>query len=773
MPEAYPHLPIVREEPVNPKRPGNPPERSKPANPQEHGERVLGTLKQTLSAPVTEVGGFDDRRLLRIEVNKGFQPDNLAAIPGVEVISQEDEKVVLTFADAKGQEEFEARLTTMSQGGIPVRAELFYGMQSFDRWTPENRTGWALRTEGFPNTDPVVLDVELWPLLKGNDRKVMMEAFEEWLRQNEISVLDQVRQLEIILYRVRGKLDAVKLLLDHRDVRTVDLPPKYGFDHHLLQVDVMSLPDVPPPPSNAPGIVVLDSGIAENHPLLRPAIGDAQSFIPGFPASDTEGHGTHVAGIALYNDVEACLTAGCFIPELRLFSGRILDDRGDNDTGFIENQIVEAVRYFKTNYGCKVFNLSFGDRRKPYQGGHIRGLAVTLDVLARKEGVLFVVCAGNFDGTETVPQDWLKDYPGYLTSDEARLFDPATALNVLTVGSLARYDQSIYSQRYPNDPAVVPIARHRQPSPFTRCGPSANGAVKPEIVSFGGNTGFHTRQNWFEDRGLKELSTSSSFASGRLVEERKGTSQAAPHIAHLAAKLLGELPQASPNLLRALLVAHARHHESWGNLLGNEELWKVCGYGEVSSDCLFRSTEQQVTLMAEDSIEDRKHHFYSIPVPEDFYNGPTRAREITVALAYTPAVRTTRIDYKASRIEFKLIEAPNLDAAVAAFNANTSSKECPSIPELKLSQNINATSRSKGTVQACTWRMQRVTGNRQSNRLYVLVTRTDNVWGKDIAADKEPYALVVSLSDKEGQNVRLYTQARAIVQSRIRQRVQV
>lgn len=773
MPEAYPHLPIVREEPVNPKRPKSPPRTNVPENPQAHGKKVLATLQQTLQAPLNEVGGFDDRRLLRIEVNKGFQPDNLAAIPGVEVVSQEDETVVLTFADAKGQEEFEARLTTMSQGETPVRASLFYEMQSFDRWTPENRIGWALKTEGFPDADPVVLDVELWPLLKSNERKAMTEAFEEWLEQNNISVLDQVRQPEVILYRVRGKLEAVGLLLEHRDVRTVDLPPKYGYDRHLLQVDVMSIPDVQPPPDNAPGIVVLDSGVAENHPLLKPAIGDAQSFIPGFPASDTEGHGTHVAGIALYDDVEACLTAGSFTPELRLFSGRILDDAGDNTTGFVENQIAEAVRYFKTNYGCKVFNLSFGDKRKPYQAGHIRGLAVMLDKLAREEGVLFVVCAGNFDGTDDNPQDWLRDYPGYLTTVDSRLLDPGTALNVLTVGSLARYDQSFYSQRHPNDPAVVPIARHRQPSPFTRSGPSVNGAVKPEIVSFGGNMGINVQSRGFTDTGLKELSTSIGFTSGRLVEERKGTSQAAPHVAHLAAKLLAEMPQASPNLLRALLVAHARHQESWVSLLESEDIWKLCGYGEISPESLFRSTEQQLTLIAEDRIEDRKHHFYAIPIPEDFYDGPSRAREITVSLAYTPAIRTTRIDYKASRIEFKLIEAPNLDAAAAAFNADTSSKEFPGISELKLNSNLNATSRSKGTVQACTWKLSRVTDNRRANRPYVVVTRTDSAWGKDVSAEQEPYALVVCLSDKQGQNVRLYSQARAILQAAVRQRVRV
>lgn len=405
-----------------------------------------------------------------------------------------------------------------------------------------------------------------------------------------------------------------------------------------------------------------------------------------------------------------------------------------------------------------------------------------LDILAREEGVLFVVSAGNFEGADDIPQDWLNDYPAYLTSDEARLYDPATAINALTVGSIARYDQSFYSQRYPNDPAVIPIARHRQPSPFTRCGPSANGVVKPEVVSFGGNIGFNIQNRGFTDTGLKELSTSIAFASGHLVEERKGTSQAAPHIAHYAAKLLQEFPQASPNLLRALLVAHARHHASWKTLIEEELLWKVCGYGEVLPECLFRSTEQQVTMLAEDMLEDRKHHFYAVPVPEDFYDGPSRAREITIALAYTPVVRTTRIDYKASRIDFKLIEAPDLDTATIAFNANTSDEGFEGIQELNLKRNILATSRSKGTVQACTWKLSRVTENRKNKRPYIVVTRTDNAWGKDISAEKEAYALVVCLSDKDTkkeearlytQKVQLYTQAKAILQARVKQRIKV
>ena len=107
------------------------------------------------------------------------------------------------------------------------------------------------------------------------------------------------------------------------------------------------------------------------------------------------------------------------------------------------------------------------------------------------------------------------------------------------------------------------------------------------------------------------------------------------------------------------------------------------------------------------------------------------------------------------------------------FNADTSSKNYPSISELNLSRNIKATPRAKGTVQACTWQLKEITDNRKNNRLFVVVTRTDTAWGKNEAAEKEPYALAVCLSDKEGQNVRLYTQVRNALQVKVRQRVRL
>ena len=424
----------------------------------------------------------------------------------------------------------------------------------------------------------------------------------------------------------------------HRDVRAADLPPRWGLELGLMQLDIQEVTQSAPL-VNAPFVAVLDSGIAEGHPLLAPALGDAQGFLlPDKASHDDDGHGTIVAGIALYGDVEACAQAKEFIPQLRLLSGRVLDHKAESDVRFIENVVDEAVRYFHENYGCRVFNLSYGNLNKPYLGGRVGGLAYTLDRFARELDVLFVVPTGNF---RDVPVEWLQnEYPHYLLRDEARLVDPAPALNVLTVGSLARWDRSANTLRWPDDVPENPIAQRDQPSPFTRCGYSVKGAIKPELVAYGGNQAIGPRGGHVSNRWLGELSTGKDFAEGRLLSERAGTSFAAPHVAHTAARLLAEVPNASTNLLRALLIANGRIPAASHDLFRGEkdQLAQVVGYGMVDVSNLYRSTEEEVILIAESALIDKHHHFYEVPIPESFYNSgkKSRRREITVALAHCP-----------------------------------------------------------------------------------------------------------------------------------------
>lgn len=246
----------------------------------------------------------------------------------------------------------------------------------------------------------------------------------------------------------------------------------------------------------------------------------------------------------------------------------------------------EAVRYFVENYGCRVFNVSYGDLNKPYVNKRVAGLAVTLDTLGRELDVLFVVPTGNFGGSEETPEDWLAEYPRYLTSEGAKILEPAPALNALTVGSLARYERGIQNVRFPDDPHYRAVAYNNQPSPFTRRWPSVNGAIKPELVDYGGNHVVevsHPHRIYEEDLGAGEVSVSRNFASGHPFAHSSGTSFAAPRVAHAAAKILAEV-NSSPNLCRALLVAHAQTPWECEVLfkqagIGSEDLLNVTGYG--------------------------------------------------------------------------------------------------------------------------------------------------------------------------------------------------
>jgi hypothetical protein len=461
-----------------------------------------------------------------------------------------------------------------------------------------------------------------------------------------------------------------------------------------------------------------------------------------------------------------------FTPALRLFSGRVLDAENANETGFVENHVDAAVRYFHTEYGCRVFNLSYGDLRKPYSGRHVRGLAVTLDTLTRELGVLFVVPTGNFSGIAAEPRDWRSQYPDYLLQGAA-LLDPATALNVLTVGSLARWDATLNAQRYRNDVAEQPIARHDQPSPFTRAGPSVGGAIKPELVAYGGNWAVNVRtvNRWTIRQGLGEVSTCRDFAAGRLLVEDSGTSFAAPHVAHLAARILAEHPQADHNLLRALLVGHARWPEACEKLIADKvQRLRLCGYGRVDDAALDRSTEHDVTLIATDTIPDRCHHFYEIPLPPALLEGHQRTREITVALSHSPVVRTTRVSYKSCDMEFRIVWAEDLAFVTRMFNAATSREDYQRIAEVGNAR-IGARNRGMGTVQTDTWTLRRVTAQRRAQRLFLVVTRIDEAWGRELTLTAEPYSLAVVLRDRENAEARLYTQIQARLRARVQARV--
>ena len=272
---AKDHFKFNREQPITSKRPkkGFPPGR-KIDDITSHGQFLLESFTNAKEKAHSQETGYDERLLFKIEIDD-IEGSNLESIPGVELISQEKKGIFLVFSSDNALEEFEARLTSLASGGEPTRKSLLEALSSFDTFTPEDRTGWALANYGIPESQEFNIDVELWPLGNADERQALINAFEVWLKKQKIVIRDKVSNELIIIYRISATPNYIDLLLNHRDVRLVDLPPKFNLDLSLLHKDIQDLPIPPPPSDNAPGIVVLDSGITTGHPLLKSAIGDA------------------------------------------------------------------------------------------------------------------------------------------------------------------------------------------------------------------------------------------------------------------------------------------------------------------------------------------------------------------------------------------------------------------------------------------------------------------------------------------------------------------
>src|SRR3989442_1033986 len=161
MAESFPHLPLPREEPVTEKRSGRPPRFTPPEDPIGHGRALQQSLEAAKNQTDTNQGGFDDRRLFRFTVEKGFDPDLLRHIsPEIEFVSQENEQIIIAFVSNAAIESFEARLASLMVGDQVTYKQVLYALRAVDSWGSEDRKGWALRREGVPPQAPFLLDVE-------------------------------------------------------------------------------------------------------------------------------------------------------------------------------------------------------------------------------------------------------------------------------------------------------------------------------------------------------------------------------------------------------------------------------------------------------------------------------------------------------------------------------------------------------------------------------------------------------------------------------------
>ena len=749
---------------------GRPPVR----DPAGHSQRLRTELDQAVAVQQSRrrPDYINPSLILRVQMTGALLEEDWERL-GLIVLSSDADRSLVLFSSTDDMAEFRQRLDAYSRGAPvgqrnPAYATFVSGIESIGAVEPRDRIGLRLRADGFNDLADFVddtemlFDLELWDLGRRELRERKLEQIANYAGARGGEVVDQYVGPSITMLRVKATGALARTLLAVEDVASLDLPPVPEIvTGEALDLTLEQLPEMNVVGDDAPVIGIIDSGV-NAHPLIEDILVGAIGVPEALGVADDWGHGTRVCGVAVFGDLRAQLESGALQRGNRVCSAKVVNEHGHfDDRRLVPSQMREAISTLNARYGCRIFVVALGDSKQPYKGGKVGTWAATLDELARELNVLILVAAGNRSprGGNRLEQA-VTEYPGYLMEESNRFFEPAGAMNVVTVGALANGEG--IDAALGEHVQVRSITRSSEPSPFTRIGPGVGGAMKPDLVDFGGTMILDPavqRLRGGDDVAAAGILTLHHEPVNQLFTAGSGTSYATPLVAFKASQILALLPTASANLMRALLAGAAQVPTAARERLiglGADAMRAICGHGHVDLEHAAYSDDARVVLYAEDELLLDHFAVYEIPIPELFQSEMGR-RTISVSLAYDPPVRHTRADYAGVGMSFRLVRgcAPGLifehfrrrDAAEGRFPEIAARYNCALQPGPQL--------REKATLQCASVSFMRdIVGYGDP---YHLVVRCEGGWASNFV-DRQRFAVVVQL-EHEAQ-IQLYQRIR-------------
>lgn len=539
--------------------------------------------------------------------------------------------------------------------------------------------------------------------------------------------------------------------------------------------------------ANSPVVGLLDTGVNHGHPLLSPIMSDddVQELKPGWGGHDTylHGHGTQMAGLAIYGDLTDVLdgegpielTHG--VQSLKLIH---LPDPHRPDlygTVTIEGISRLEVEGLRRKVYCLAITADARDRGRP------SSWSAAIDNLAfgsiNETPRLIVIAAGN-----TGPGDRVL-YPAY--NETASIQDPAQAWNALTVGG---YTERAFIDDEAN-PGWAALANRGDLAPSSTTSMtwprSMKTPFKPDIVMEAGNMGSPPgggEPDYLPE--LQVLTTNNEFAVGVApFVEFHDTSAACALAANLATKLVARYTDYSPETVRGFMVHSARWTEAMlaratdeNGALDTGRLLRTFGYGVPMPELLFYSAQNNLTLVAEDTIQpffrpqggdvksyDIKYH--ELPWPRDAllalpFDTPI---EMRVTLSYfvepSPGERgwDRKYGYPSHGLRFKVIRpTESLAEFKLRINAHDRDEDYDEDHANEAGTwDLGTTGPTNGSIHSNVWRGSAA---ELANRSYVAVHPTIGWWRTRPAENRFErsvrYTLIVSISTPDTE-VDIYT----------------
>ena len=816
-----------------------------PPKPQSRNRGTHGgVLKQELSEAVGSISdnrrntGIETDNLLVLEIiSDAISPDvldrmlnsfHLWLVEETPLSGVNNSKLVVQFSDASaiGTFERERALWEIDDPSDAIltyaqRRDLFSCIEQIRCVSREDRMGQRLKstlsTEQSLPTGMFIVDIDVW--YNGDSTKII--EIERQIRavlgtQGSRLLGDLFALPSLLLGRAAVNEFTLNALLDLDIVALIDFPMGASSTEQceLYASDIRPIIDNQLT-EDAPLATILDSGVFSGNPLLSTIIVGEEDFDnTENSTTDFNGHGTGVAGIVAYGDFLGHDNENhVFRPLVRVCNGKVMHNESGNPS-FVEDKrpeviIKEAVEYFYNEYDCRIFNLSSGNADYLYNSGRQMPWAELLDQLVRELDIIIVVSAGNVSAPQ-IPdfstRDELREKcRNQLFSTEHRLIDPATSALGITVGAITRFSE-------PDDARYginrLSLGERDHVSVFTRIGEGVSGAVKPEFVDYGGNFALHQMprgENRWQRNDRLLMEPTLNHTPDRVFKGYNGTSFAAPHVTHIAARLerslemqIGEKPSA--NLIKAMLASSSKYPPAlreWADSAINPaftgsriprqaQRLRLVGYGKIDDSILF-SGEHQVTLFAEDALNLRSLHLYRIPVPTEFIEVKGNKR-ISIGFSYDPPTRLSRKAYIANSLwveVFRRTEAEALLAFIAKKEAGANDEAEDIIDNFRKKYGAafspGGTEIQNSTLQQRVWEKTARGGSdllwpENEAYIYVLVTGKERFKHPDIEVPQK-YALAITFSYDADIDIELHqklqSHSNVKVRERIRERTQI